>query len=476
MKKKLIKSLALIMSILTIILPLSSCAPLVFFSVMGGMLAPSSFLDKAYSSMARLDSYSSSTTLDFSMTLDGVKYKQNLVSTQLIDNTDECTQFTSKNVLTSKITGSGNNTTTKSTQENGYCNGILYFTYKDNFGASQKIKSTVTAEEYNDYLNNREPSYYSATYIDVSEATTVEVTSDGDSKQAFYSSFSDFARENYISAVLGDTWALLSEEYSIDDVELTVKTDDDYVLQETSFVCKFSKVGKTSASLPTLSVTTTYSDIDSTVPTPPDLTKHKDVEALLMLLVMDDAMDERIDATNGDFTMNINTELTKKTYPQKTTKSNQSSEVTYGYDDENSFTFDVDITEDKSKSSISYEDGWLTYKPNSYNSIDMTDAEARIFIKKMMDPSSFSLEKISNVSVVNSEKGIYKFTFADGCADLADVIAATVGVDCTSSNAHITATIVDNTLTEYEFVITVYSSSYTIRTTYSFDFSITPEA
>ncbi len=410
---------------------------------------------------ARSGSYEQTMVLD--ATLSGVPYKQTTEATiTFISERNDVTYLEQAKTTVDMVGGS-----TVIYSDSGYTDGMM-FSYTKEGKNEIKLKSPIIAESYSIFRRFQNAGSPLITVgSGISETMTCKQNEDG-TWTATYEGFSEAGMEPFLYMLRGVDY-MVTEEHGIADVRMTMNADAKLYPTSMKIEFIFEENPKSTIPVPVVTLENVYHGWNNTeLAEPYDLSDFTEVEDLRAVDVFTDALLEKSCAPSGAFDVKVVTRAQANGYDhtvtsrQKVTFSSEGGfRFNYDYDDGG---YDYKFSYAMERLSVYvYKDG----KKVDGEVLDMTEVEARGTVSQLMDPEGITAQSISNVEIVDAERGVVRFTLSDAFRNEYREQAEMSGAEMTAFSGYCEATLAGGILTEYLYhmEMTVRSDGETIKTT-----------
>jgi len=461
MKHRVFKSVCILLLVSVSVCALSSCSLLLKMDHLLLDPATRSFVEASLN-MADVSSYSTETTLSFSGQVMGSELEADLRSTTLYYDQfgDEFIQHT-ETQSSVKVDGISQGTIVS---YNGFRDGKMYTAYKESGQYRQKLYSAISKEDFlshEEEMSLRTQSTY--TFLDTQTKGFVE-QNDGST----VATFTDFRQEviDDLMLLTGGIEELFYGEYRATALTVTFKATPDALPASLTYVFTCAKTELSTspnADAPIITMTTVFKDLN-TLETPEEfsLSSFTQVQDLRILDHLSYALDDRIEATEGAYRLELNQTVITDDLTQE-----------YHEVDEGRFstvngrpTFHIEADADGTQIECTYSNGVQTTVMRDENGTEtttanITDAEARMFIAQQLNPGQLATYYVTKMETVDSNAGIYRLTVANPDLTSLENILATATRPAETTCTY-TATYRNGVLTEcfYELSVQAQTSRY----------------
>lgn len=377
--------------------------------------------------MASVKSYRIDVEMPYSAYVEGHRVTGEVTGIMIEDQSDK-KDYYSYVEMNARVSVMDTSTQVKSVE--AYHDGTAFSYYSE--GSNwRKLCSPMTAEKYRAYKQGD-----SVVDIDLFDCENKEFTKTEQGYTLTLSGYSEKALESFTESSGLDADVF---EKSLGDMIITMEVDKDYLPITVSFELDFGE----DRTAPQMSMTMTYSQIDAveriTKTIKPD--RFTEVEDLGVLWEIEDMIEDRLEAESVSFRTSTTQKVTVLT--QSSTQS-ASSEGSFGNDKKKGFTYEVDCeTVNGATSKFTYADGKQVEQANGKEyKKDMTEAEAKAFIKETINDPSVGYKSGLVESIEKTDKG-YKFTMASSSSSFAGQIITQSGASYKSSSHTVEVVIKD---------------------------------
>ena len=391
MKHPVLKSLCILLLLSVSVCALSSCSLLLKLDHLLLDPATQSFVEASLN-MADISSYSTETTLSFSGQVMGSELEADLRSTTLYyDQFGENFVQHTETQSTIKVDGISQGAVIS---YNGFRDGKMYTAYKESGQYRQKLYSAISKEDFlshEDEMSMRTQSKY--TFLDTQTKGFVK-QNDGSS----VATFTDFRQEviDDLMLLTGGIEELFYGEYRATALTVTFKTTPDALPASLTYVFTCEKTDLNTApnaDAPLIVMTTVFKVPDT--PEKPEefsLSSFTQVQDLRILDHLSYALDNRINATEGAYLLELNQTVITDDLTQE-----------YHEVDEGRFstvngrpTFHIEADADGTQIESSYSNGVQTTVMRNENGTEtttanITDEEARMFIAQQLNSCTYTV-------------------------------------------------------------------------------------
>jgi len=360
-----------------------------------------------------------------------------------------------------KVSGEGIEETNIATTVNGYYDGKMYISYKDN-KVDQKLWAPSSADQYREYLESKEDDNtdFKVEYFSNKEAERDE---DDGSWTTTMSGASEEGLKN-MKKMVGGVADIFESTFYLKDVEVTIEYDKKYYPQYIEANYIFAVIsGKTASSVPTLCIEIEYDDYGETEVDEPDLGSYTETKDLTVIDKVADAFEAREEYNERvNFTAGL---LTRVSDADNGTSYSRASYKYTGsaYYEGNKFKYNVkmqngDVSNPSTKdiTVYSYSNGKQSVMQEGSTvgtATICTDLEAKAFMSDFVNYPDFSSGKIQ--SIAQKSDGVYEFTFFPSAADELKEAITETGAKVTSTSAVLTVTMNGDSIKSYVYTVTL---------------------
>ena len=410
---------------------------------------------------ARSGSFEQTMVLD--ATLNGVAYKQTTKATVTFISERNDVTYLEQAKTTVDVVGGG----TIIYSDSGYTDGMM-FSYTKEGKNETKLKSPTTVENYSIFRQFQNASApLIAVGKGISETMTCKENEDG-TWTAVYEGFTEAGMVPFMHMLRGVDY-MVTAEHSIADVRMTIHTDAKLYPISYKIEFIFEENAAADSPVPVVTLNNVYHGWNNTTLSGSyDLSDFTEVDDLRAVDVFTDALMERSYQESGAFEVKVVTDAKGGGYDNKVTNKQK---VTFSCED--GFRFKYDYDQDGYDYKTSYADGEISVKVyengKKVHSVEqeMTDAQARATVAQLMDPESISAQSISDVEIVDAEKGICRFTLSDAFKNNYKEQYEMSGMTLTAFSGYCEAVLAEGILTEYRYhmEMTLRVEGETVKTT-----------
>ena len=400
MKKNVARLIAVIAMCVTLVGTLASCTAIKTFKLrhMDERERAFALFEIVDEKMDSLNSYTINGKYTMNLEIAGEKMEMEakLVNKAINQNKKDYATY-SETETTAKYPGMDDVTTV---EFEGYYNGRLYLGNKQS-DYEQRICSFTPLEKYKDYLEEKSEDFL--TEESTTSATCTE-NEDGSWRIELIGDY-DLAE---MKESLDDMLASLSGGIELSHSKLVFDIGSDLYI--TSFSWEFVFISNEGdAKLPKFVCEFEVKDINKTKISSSTFEGYTEVDDVLALKKLEDAISDREGEKSGTFTRYLEQSA-------QNTKTTEMTTISYQTDEEDNFNYRIDLTSGDDKYIITYMDGKReTKRPNGYlvGTQKQTQDEAKAFIESLKNLSMFDIGYVTNITVEDSESGVYKILISD---------------------------------------------------------------
>ncbi len=339
-------------------------------------------------------------------------------------------------------------------EDRGYADGMMFLYSKEEKDES-KLKSPITAEEYNTFMGELNAD---STEIQVGEGyseTMTCVQNEDKTWTATYEGFTDEGMKPFLEMLEGIEYTVTAE-HTLKDVRLTYNADKQFYPITVTIEYLFEENKDAETRVPEISVHTEYKGWNNTVLSQPyDISDFTEVSDLRHVERFMKALSDRETAEFGKFNIHVETKATAGDgFDNDVTTDQQVS-----FKNLNGFTFSLTYDQDGYKYDMNYAKGSMSVvvrdesgKKVHSETTPMTDAEAQMTVSQLVDPEQISGVDIVGMTVRDEEKGIYRFEMGDAVKrTYEEQYELAYGAPLESFKAYCDATVLDGKLLTYTY-------------------------
>lgn len=471
MKKYVARLLVLAMLLTLAVLPLSSCSEVEKFARLEGDERAVTFYQMMETKTNEATSAQAVQKMSMKLDIGEMAYEQITDgSSTYIKNGDELTYLEQ---TTSTVWVGGEKIVTY--EDEGYMNGMM-FTYIKEDGVETKLKSPITAAEY-EAFRDKQAEDVPDTYVGEGYCTdmTCEQAEDG-TWTAVYQGFTEEGMKPF-TYYLRSIETAVNAEHTLKDVRMTVTADAELTPVSMIMEYVFEEKENAETRVPNIKLETYFYGLNNTVLVDTyDISDFKELEDLRIIEDFLSAMQDREEAESGAFSV---TTKSSGSYSGESVTETSVQNVTFKNHD--GYEFTLDFEEEGYLFSTSYKKGSMTVTVREEKtgekvhseSTDLTDFEAQATVQQLMNPVTVSTLDIVGATVTDAEKGIYTFNLGDSVKnEFSEEYEETYGAPVKNFKGHIEATMVDGELTEYTYHVYTTLSMEGITLTVTVDVTI----
>ena len=474
MKKYVARLLVLAMLLTLAVLPLSSCSEVDRFARLEGDERAVTFYQIMETKTDEATSAQAVQKLSMKLDIGDVAYEQITEgSSTYIKNGDELTYLEQ---TTSTVWVGGEKIVTY--EDEGYMNGMM-FTYIKEDGVETKLKSPITAAEY-EAFRDKQAEDVPDTYVGEGYCTdmTCEQAEDG-TWTAVYQGFTEEGMKPF-TYYLRSIETAVNAEHTLKDVRMTVTADAELTPVSMIMEYVFEEKENAETRVPNIKIETYFYGLNNTVLSESyDISNFDEQEDLRVIADFLSALQDREEAESGAFHV-----ITKSSavYSGESVTVTTEQDVTFKNHD--GYEFTLDYEEDGYLFNCSYKNGSMEVGVREKDTgvkvhsetTEITDFEAQATVQQMMNSESISALDIVSAKITDAEKGIYTFSLGDSVKnELSGQYEEAYGAPAKSFKGHIEATVVDGELTSYTYhvytTVSVEGETMTITVDYTVTFS-----
>ena len=334
------------------------------------------------------------------------KYTEGVQNTTLVYSgigTEDFVAITTITMDTSEV-GSDDKSTIYINE--GFYDGQMYHEVAFENGTKNRLRSTITAEEYLSYSSSQD-SFLPVQMKELEESMELKRTAQDDGGWLVVLKANGVSARRLAEELIGaSSMYTIYELASVTGVTMTVEADAEYRVER--ITVSFDFIGHNGEAADDDLMPYFFSEIsvdhyDVTKNLEVDLTEYTQVDDLRAIKTIENAINNTY-ALKG-----VSVELVQNYYLKTngTFLLTQSTDVTYSVDESYKLSFNMESTVNDQKTVIAYEDGWL-YTDGKGEKINNLTALKNIVA--CFDPYSFSRLYITDVQTIDSTNGVYKFT------------------------------------------------------------------
>ena len=448
--KKIISTLLAAATLLALVIPMTSCSETARLSRMEEAERAVAFFALVEEKTDGATSVSMEQKMSFKLDIGDVAYEQ--VNEGTITYIEEGEKLTYLEQSTTTVWAGGEKTVTY--LDEGFMDGMMFTSYKEG-KVENKLKSPITREEYEAFQKNKTADVPD---MGVGEGyctvMTCKQAEDG-TWTATYEGFTEEGMKTFTHLLKGVETAI-NAEHTLRDVRLTATADADLNPLSQTIEFLFEEKEGAETRVPAIKVENRYKGLNNTVLAEPyDLSDFTETEDIRIIENFTNAMSDRESAESGAFHVITKAEAS---YMGQSNKTKTEQDVTYK--NLNGYAFTLDYTQEGYAVTISYKNGSMTTvvrEEKTGTKVDsstekITDFEAQITVRQLMNSESVSAMDIIGAEVKNEEKGLYRLTLGDAVKnELEEQYEEAYGSGIRSFIGYIDATVVEGELISYTY-------------------------
>jgi hypothetical protein len=457
MKKFWLKQTAFVLVCLLLLGTLASCSP----AAKLGKLEEAEQADLLYEMVdERMNKVKSCTTemeLELTALISGQKLRvEGSAEIALINGRkNKYTEITE-----TEMTGSLNGKTILSQEVvEGFQNGNMFYSAKtteNDKDTEVKLFSNLDAEAYLAHREQMANSFdITPDTLKQADTTTCKMNDDG-TWVATYTDFNKTGMEEFEKLFESYTEALGSG-ISIADIKVTLKTDKKLYPSTIEMEIEFGGNQYTLGDMkPACKMTLDFSDFNEVEVDKIDLSDYTEVDDLRAIDTVTKAMEDYAKLENGRFELNIDQTVSVGSRKEGTLERDVCSFAT---DKDGKFSYNITAKTNSYNVIIAYANGvqTTTVKQGSQssgpNKGKQTEAEAKAFIERLMNPAKLDKNNIANIK--DNGDGVYVFTLKD--VDTS-AFASVIKPDRGDKTGEVTVTMKDGKLVSLVYKLSVFAS------------------
>ena len=366
------------------------------------------------------------------------KYMEGVQNTTLIYSgvgTDDFAAFMTTTMDTYEVGSEDKNTICVN---EGFYDGQMYHEVAFESGAKNRLKSTITAEEYLSYSNSHD-SFLPVQIQEIEESTELQRTAQNDGGWLVVLKANGVSARRLAEELIGaSSMYMIYELASVTGATMTVEADAEYRAER--ITVSFDFIGNNGEVadddlMPYFFAEIDVDHYDVTKNFDVDLTEYTQVDDLRAIKTIESAVNNTYALKGGSV------ELVQNYYTKTGNKFllTQLTGVTYSVDESYKLSFNMESSVNDQKTVITYEKGWM-YTDGERENINNLTALKNIVA--CFDPYSFSRLYLTDVQTIDATNVVYKFTksgkeitvtIKDGLISKIEYSANVIisGVDCT---------------------------------------------
>lgn len=279
------------------------------------------------------------------------------------------------------------------------------FIWNEEDGVAQKLYSSLSKEEYAEYLEENA----SGLDIDFNECVNSSFTENNDKTWTLeYSGYTKKA----INAIVKEFGEDLFNE-DVLDMEITIHVNQDFTVKDMEIKMIFDDESTNSV----FNISAQYSQYDSATVITDTLNPddYQQIEDCRLLKAFENMFADLENAENGSLTLEMNqvVQIPGMNYEES---SAESYTGTYGTKDGKYF-YNLEVTSDGTVMSISYENGMITVTANGASETGaQTEAEAKAYMQALINAVGYQPSNVSNITKL--EDGVYEIVCANDASSM----------------------------------------------------------
>ena len=450
MKKLIARLLVLSLLITALALPLTSCSETARLNRMDEAERAVAFFDLIEEKLDGFSSASIEQKISLKLDIGDIAYEQ--VNEGTITYIEEGEKLTYLEQSTTTVWAGGEKIVTY--LDEGFMDGMM-FTYCKEGSNQIKLKSPITREEFEAFKEAQNSDVPDMGVGDgFCTVMTCQQAEDG-TWTATFESFTETGMKPFAHLLKGVENAV-NAEHPLRDVRLTITADADLNPLSQTMEFLFDEKEDAETRVPAIKVENVYKGLNNTVLTEAyDLSNFTETDDLRIVDDFTSALSDRENADSGAFSV---TTKASATYAGQSNNTTSVRDVTYKNLD--GYEFTVDYTEEGYDVGISYKNGSMstvvreekTGTKVDSSSDKMTDFEAQIMVRQLMNSESVSVLDIIGAEVKDEEKGIFRLTLGNAVKqELEEQYKASYGSGIDTFKGYIDATMADGKLMSYTY-------------------------
>ena len=419
-------------------------------------------MDKADENLSKANSYRCEIDGNFTGKLEGKEFEVSVKTTEIIVNpeTDKLIHRTQTEQVLSYDNGSQ---TTVETLSEGYENGKMFLTSEAN-EKKQRIWSEISAKEYTKYMENSSDS----SFPDEEDAATKIYRKEEDGSITLI--YKDFSKEELeaFEADISGILAFFGDGCDLADLELTVSITDDFYPETVSLDIRF-KGAADAEDIPVFTMKAEYRDINKAqAPDPINLTEFKQVGDIRYLHKFDDKYTELSNSNEGEFVLEIESEVTSAARIQR---NHEYESVNFKrYDGNCKYTISTQI--DGKKYEIRYANGeervYLIKEKSGFmledtyemlSTTKKSQKEAEAYLRSLLNPMSFSKKDVVDITVSENVENLVIFELDTVSNESFELVAQQLNGTLVSASYTVAVEFEKDNLSEVETVVSLTVST-----------------
>ena len=469
MKKTLFKAVILALCAAFTFVLLTSCS-LVPLRMVSEEDQCEEFLKRVDKKMNYISSYTQDAEVDLAISYLGETVKIKSTSTVYIvaQRSDFKYLYTDRTTI---YTGDSDTETIKSTE--GYQNGFMFSTYSEANGRSQQIKSKISAEDYLEYLENKEGGLnLDITSLSNDAATqSIEKTEDGE----WVAKFSNLGADTLkiFDEYLEDITDAIEECPDLEDVEITITADKNLYLKKYlfKFIYEESENSSSNGATPLAAQSTSpeikitmscdFKDINETELKDSAIDGYTEFEDLRELDMLKRALDSKKNSGSGKFVLQLKALTSVSGETQSSI--NETDTVTYSFEDD-TVSYEIIADAEEYNVKINYDSGIrdtvVTQNGATVSSSSeiSTDYVEKASIGALMDMGSFDKTNVKSIEASISLENVttYEIELIEAYDETITELMNAYDLELTISDVKLTMKVnEDNELIYYKYELRI---------------------
>lgn len=340
-------------------------------------------------------------------------------------------------------------------EDRGYADGMMFTYYKDGKDSS-KLRSPITAEEYNAFMAELSASSPETRVGEDYCATMTCVQNEDKTWTATYEDFTDEGMKPFLRTLDGIEYTVTAD-HALIDVRLTCEADKYFYPTTMKIEYLFEENKEAETRVPEISIVSVYKGWNNTVLSEPyDTADFTEVEDLRFVERFIAALRDRETAKEGHFSVTNKTDVRYiggesdriEMIGDITYKNRDGMEVTVTYEEEG---YKYEMEYDDGAMRVVVRDAETDWKLADEDQ-SMTDSDAQSMIAQFMNSESISGVDIVDVKQMTADGNTYRYTLGDAVGNrLGEIYEAQFGGTQTEFEGYIDATLADGKLMAYTY-------------------------
>jgi len=402
--------------------------------------------------------------MDTELNMTGTMMGQNVSAKGLIEtvctNQNDVYAYYSKSNTTVHMKDLNTEVVVSNTE--GFFDGRMFISEEAN-GVATKLYSSISAKDYMAFRESQDAMDDTALNLENLDLASADasgtrscVQKDDGAWELSFSDFSDVYVKEFAKLVV-DVFGGESDDYTLADVKLTMAVTSDFYCSEMQVEFLFEKKEGSQAELPVCSANVVYRDLGTASVKEVDLSDYKKIGDLRVYYILTNELDNYLE-NGGYFKLKLDN---RTSFDSDNQRYVETAVGKIGVTD-GKFFFDVKATGGGEQYKIAYSDGrqTITFEDNSAVSEDMVEAEAKAFIKGLLDPAALTLSNIADIKLTDAENGVYEIELISPDFSSLDETIKELRGTIENKSGSITLTIVDGRLVKYAYDATIEVHSY----------------